>query len=45
MSRNYNFTPFNYGNSKQPPQQQKQFNYGAVPPPGNDLSQLIKYQL
>jgi hypothetical protein len=43
MSRNYNFTPFNYGNSKQPPQQQKQFNYGAVPPPGNDLSQLIKF--
>lgn len=34
MSKNYNYTQFNYGNnSKQPQQQQKQFNYGAVPPP------------
>lgn len=37
MSRNYKFTPFNYGtNSKQPPSSSSQkpiFNYGAVPPP------------
>lgn len=33
MSRNFNFTPFNYGSSKPKPQQQKTFNYGSVPPP------------
>jgi len=35
MSKNYNFTPFNYGPSKsqQNQQQQKTFNYSSVPPP------------
>lgn len=31
MSKNFNFTPFQYGSSKQQPQ--KTVNYGAVPPP------------
>lgn len=46
MSRNYNFTPFNYGgNSKKPQQQQQQkpFNYGAVPPP-QSLTQQRQHQ-
>jgi ATP-dependent RNA helicase DDX42 len=35
MSKNYNFTPFNYGSSKnqQQSQQPKTFNYSSVPPP------------
>lgn len=33
MSRNFNFTPFNYGSSNNKQPQQKSTNYGAVPPP------------
>ncbi|CAG9806637.1 unnamed protein product [Chironomus riparius] len=33
MSKNYNFTPFNYGPQKSQQQQSKTFNYSSVPPP------------
>lgn len=32
MSKNYNFTPFNYGPPKSQQQNQKTFNYSSVPP-------------